>query len=99
MLEKWETKYWSEYKRGRKTLTNLSRKVNVFFSNAIKAKKDLKHVWKNLKTISCQGSITTLKSPSMLNYKDKVIDGDINVANFFNEHFISISKLIYRTII
>jgi len=50
----------------------------------------------NLKTISCQGSITTLKLPSMLNYKDKVIDGEINVANSFNEHFISIIKLIKR---
>ena len=68
----------------------------LYFSNVIKAKKDPKHIWKMLKTISCQGSITTLKSPSMLNFKDKVIDGDINVANFFNEHFITISKLIYR---
>ena len=84
----------NQYKYLRNKITYLIKKSKRdFFNKAIKDKKDVRFLWKNLKDITKMNKNNSVKIPSQLCVNDKIVNDDINILSELNKHFTSISKI------
>ena len=88
----------SKYKILRNKISTLLKKSKRdFFNNAIKDNKDSSYLWKNLKDISNLNHPNKIELPQKLFISDAEVDGNLNIVNELNKHFISISNIITKT--
>ena len=87
-----------QYKILRNKITYLIKKnKKYFFNKAVNKNKDPKYLWKHLKDISFSGKVNKLVLPQRISINETVVEGEINIINELNKHFVNISNIITKT--
>ena len=90
-------KEFMHYKIMRNKVTCLIKKSKKsFYNKAIKENKNTAELWKTLKDIQSSGNSAKggIILPKSLSHCHKQIQGEENILNALNEHFVNISDMI-----
>jgi len=87
-----------QYKILRNRVTYLIKKNKKdYFNRAVNKSKDPKYLWKHLKDISFSCKANKLVLPQRISIDETVVEGENNIINELNKHFVNISNIITKT--
>lgn len=92
-------KQFDKYKEMRNTVTFLIRKSKKnFYNDVILNNKSSTDIWKTFRTIcDNDNDKKDFSIPKTLSVNNIHIEGEINILNALNEHFVNISNIIQKT--
>ena len=92
-------KRFDEFKTQRNKVQTLIRQSKRnFYNNAVSNNKSTSSLWKNIKCVSGEENNKSMTCiPSRILYKNKVVEGTLNILNSLNCHFVNIAKSINKT--
>ena len=67
------------------------------FNKSVKENKSPKYLWKSLNDVSNLNKSKNVSLPKVLVKNDTVIEGNANIINELNKHFVNISDIIKKT--
>ena len=93
-----QNRQFTEFKIQRnKIYAMIRKKKRDFYNQAIKQNKSPSFLWKTLKSVAKDDKSTgTSNIPQSLTYRCECIQGDDNILNAFNDHFVNISNIVQR---
>ena len=88
-------KQWSDFKRYRNKTRQLIRTAKrKYFSDSISNSKDSKFIWRHLRSVSDNKTVSSSNLPDELIINDETFTGSENVATKLNEYFTSIADIL-----
>lgn len=92
-------KQYDRYKKMRNKVTSLIRKSKKnFYNEAVNNTTCSSELWKTFKTISNNDNVVNgVSIPRTLYVNDAYIEGESNILNALNFHFVNISSIIQKT--